>query len=141
MVLASSTQGFAGTGVMVIDIANRGVSCRIGGYPQVKFFNARGVAVDRHNIHLSSMIFAEPKSMTVTLGHDGAASIGVSWSDNPVNYQGYNTTCPSTVSMSVVLVHGVGHLSGLLQVVSARPCGGSVEVTPIETGAWPRPYG
>lgn len=141
MVLASDTQGFAGTGVMVIDIANRGVSCRIGGYPQVNFYNAKGVAVDRHNIHVSSMIFAEPRSVTVTLGHDGSASIGVSWSDNTVNNLPYNTTCPSTVSVSVVLLHGVGHLSGLLPVVSARPCGGSVEVTPIEAGAWPRPNG
>jgi hypothetical protein len=73
----------------------------------------------------------------VTLSHEGSASIGISWSDNVVNNQPYNTTCPLTFSVSVVLLHGVGHLSGLLPV-SVRPCGGGVEVTPIEAGAWPR---
>ena len=141
MVLASNTLEAAGTGAMAIGIANRGAPCRIGGYPQVKFLNAKGVAVDRRDIHDSSMIFAEPKSVTVTLGHEDSASFGVSWSDDTVNNLPYNTTCPTTVSLSVVLLHGVGHLSGLLQVVGARPCGGALEVTPIEPGAWPRPNG
>ena len=136
-VLLSNTQGFAGTGVMAIDIANRGVTCRIGGYPQVSFITGKGVVVDRHDIHASSQYFAEPRSETVTLSHEGAASIGISWSDNTVNNQPYNATCPQTVSVSVVLSHGVGHLSGLLPV-SVRPCGGWVEVTPIEAGSWPR---
>jgi hypothetical protein len=77
--------------------------------------------------------------VTVTLGREDSASIGVSWGDNPVQLHGHSTTCPITVSVSVVLLHGVGHLSGLLQVVSARPCGGVLAVTPIEPGAWPRP--
>jgi hypothetical protein len=142
MVLASNTLGALGTGAMAIDIANRGASCRIGGYPQVKFFNAKGVAVDHRDFHDSSMIFAEPKGVTVTLGHEDSASIGVSWSDNQVTLtDGHTTTCPTTVSMSVVLLHGVGNLSELLQVVSARPCGGALQVTPIEPGAWPRPNG
>ena len=142
MVLASNTLGALGTGAMAIGVANRGASCRIGGYPQVKFFNAKGVAVDRRDIHDSSMIFAEPKSVTVTLGHEDSASIGVSWSDNQVTLtDGHTTTCPTTVSVSVVLLNGVGNLSGLLQVVSARPCGGALQVTPIEPGAWPRPNG
>lgn len=141
MVLASNIEGALGTGAMAIGIANRGASCRIGGFPHVNFFNAKYVAVDVRDIHVSSMLFAEPRSATVTLKHDASASIGVSWSDNTVNNESYNSTCPRTVSMSVVLSHGVGHLSDELQVVSARPCGGSVEVTPIEAGAWPRPNG
>lgn len=136
-VLLSNTQGFAGTGVMAIDIANRGVTCRLGGYPQVSFITGKGVVVDHHDIHVSSQYFAEPRSETVTLSHEGSASIGISWSDNAVNNQPYNATCPQTVSVSVVLLHGVGHLSGLLPV-SVRPCGGGVEVTPIETGSWPQ---
>jgi hypothetical protein len=136
-VLLSNTQGFAGTGVMAIDIANRGVTCRIGGYPQVSFITGKGVVVDRHDIHVSSQYFAEPRSKLVTLSYEGSASIGISWSDNTVNNQPYNTTCPLTVSVSVVLLHGVGHLSGLLPV-SVRPCGGGVEVTAIEAGSWPR---
>lgn len=137
MVLASDTQGFAGTGTVTVDVANRGGACRIGGYPRVEFFNSKGVAVDRRDYHDSSMVFAEPRSAIVTLGHDGAASIGVSWSDNSVTLNGHTTTCPQTVSMAVALVHGVGHLSGFIDV-SASPCGGGVTVTPIESGAWPR---
>ena len=138
MVLASNTDGLAGTGEMVIDIANIGASCRIGGYPQVEFFNSKHVAVDHHDFHGSSMAFTEPRSVTVTLRHKGSASIGISWSDEPVTLHGRTTTCPSTVSMSVALVRGVGHLSGFLYV-SASPCGGGVDVTPIEDGAWPQP--
>ena len=138
MVLASDTEGFVGNGAMVIGIGNIGASCRIGGYPQVEFFNSKGVAVDRRDLHDSSMAFAEPRSVTVTLGRDDSASIGVSWSGNPVQLHGHSTTCPGTVSVTVVLLHGVGHLSGLLYV-SASPCGGVVGVTPIEAGAWPHP--
>ena len=139
MVLGSSTQGFAGTGVMVVGVANIGASCRIGGYPKVEFFNSKGVAVDHRDFFSSSMGFAEPRSVVLTLGHDGSASIGISWSDNAVTLNdGHTTTCPKTVSVSVALLHGVGRLSGQLDV-SASPCGGGVEVTPIEGGAWPRP--
>ncbi len=140
VILASGTQGFAGTGAMAFVIANRGASCRIGGYAQVKFFNAKGVAVDHRDVHESSMVFAEPRSVTVILAHGGAASLGVSWSDNTVNNLPLNRTCPMTVSVSVVLLHGVGHLSGLLQS-STRPCNGWLDATPIEPGAWPRQNG
>jgi len=139
MVLGSSTEGFAGTGVMAIGIANVGASCRIGGYPQVEFFNSKGTAVDRRDLHNSSMAFSEPQSVVVTLGHEDSASIGIAWSDNPVTLNdGHTTTCPRTVSVSIALLHGVGKLSGLLDV-SASPCGGALEVTPIEGVAWPRP--
>jgi hypothetical protein len=139
MVLASDTDGLAGTGLLVIGIANTGASCRLGGYPEVEFFNAKGVAVDHRDFHDSSMAFAEPRSVTMTLRHEGSASIGVSWSDNPVTLtNGHTTTCPRTGSLTVTLVHGVGQLSGLLYV-SASPCGGGLDVTPIEDGAWPRP--
>jgi hypothetical protein len=138
MVLASDTDGFGGTGLMAIGIANIGASCRIGGYPQIEFFNSKGVVIDRRDFHDSSMAFAEPRSVTVTLRHEGSASIGVSWSDNPVTLlNGRTTTCPRTASATVVLQRGVGHLSGLL-FVSTSPCGGAVDVTPIESGAWPR---
>ncbi len=139
MVLASDTEGLAGTGSMVIGIANLGKSCRVGGFPQVEFVNSEGVAVDHRDFHVSSMAFAEPRSVTVTLAHHGAASIGVSWSDNAVTRRnGNTTTCPRTLSVTVTLVHGVGHLSGFLYV-NASPCGGGVEVTSIEQGAWPAP--
>lgn len=136
-VLASATQGFAGTGAVTVDIANRGGACRIEGYPRVEFYNSKSAAVDRRDYHDASMAFAEPRSSVVTLGHDGAASIGISWSDNSVTLHGHTTTCPSAVSMTVALVHGLGHLSGYVDV-SASPCGGAVSVTPIEAGAWPR---
>ena len=139
-VLASDTQGFAGTGAVVVGIANRGAACRIGGFPQVTFLNDKSVAVDRRDYHDSSMPFAEPGSETLTLGHNGAASVGVSWSDNSVTLHGHTTRCPRTVSLSITLVHGVGHLSGFLSV-STSACGGGVTVTPIEAGAWPRPNG
>jgi hypothetical protein len=140
MVLASSTQGAAGTGFVTIDIANRGATCRIGGRPHVSFYNSNGVAIDRRDLYVSSMLFAEPRSVTVTLVHDGSASLGVSWSDNTVNNQPYNTTCPRTTSIYITLRGGDGGLAGLLPLV-ARPCGGSLEVTPIESGAVPRPNG
>jgi hypothetical protein len=139
MVMASDTEGIAGTGFIVIGIANIGATCRIGGYPVVKFFNAKHVAVNRGDSHDSSMAFAEPPSATVTLRHEGSASIGVSWSDNSVTLDnGHTTTCPRTGSLTVTLERGVGQLSGLLYA-TASPCGGGVDVTPIESGAWPRP--
>jgi hypothetical protein len=139
MVLASDTDGFAGTGLVVIGIANIGASCRIGGYPEVQFFNAKGVAIDHRDFRQSSNAFAEPRSTMVTLAHEGSAAVGVSWSDNSVTLlNGHTTTCPRAVSLSVTLDRGVGRLSGLLYV-SASPCGGGVDVTPIEDGAWPRP--
>jgi hypothetical protein len=141
MVLASGLYGALGTGFMAFDIANEGASCRIGGYPEVEFINANGVAVDHRDIHESSMVFAEPRNVTMTLARGDAASFGVSWSDNVVNNEPYNTTCPKTSSVSVVLRNGVGRLSQSLQVDEPRPCNGSLWVTPIEPEAWPRPNG
>lgn len=139
IVLGSGLYGALGTGFMAIDIANKGASCRIGGYPVIEFINANGVVVDQHDIHESSMVFAEPRDVTMTLVHGSAASFGVSWSDNVVNNEPYNTTCPKTSSVSVTLNGGVGHLSQGLQVEEARPCNDAIWVTPIEPEAWPRP--
>ena len=137
-VLASSWFGAAGTGAMTFDIVNRGPACRIAGYPQVTFQNASNVVVDHHDVHESSMLFAEPRVVTVTLARGGVATFGVSWSDNTVNYLPYNNqTCPKTSSALVVLRQGVGSLWGQVPT-DPRPCGGWLLVTPIEPGAWPR---
>jgi hypothetical protein len=142
MVLGSDTDGVAGNGFMAIGIANTGATCRIGGYPLVEFFNLKSVAINRRDYHDSSMVFAEPRSVTVTLRHGGSASVGVSWSDNPVTLlNGHTVTCPATGSLTIELLNGVGNLSGLLYETSVRPCGSAVDVTPVEAGAWPRPNG
>ena len=136
-VLASNWFGAAGTGAMTFDIVNRGLACRVAGYPQVTFQSASNVVVDHHDVHESSMLFAEPRVVTVTLARGGVATFGVSWSDNEVNNLPYNQTCPKTTSALVVLRQGVGSLRGLVPIDS-RPCGGWLLVTPIEPGAWPR---
>ncbi len=139
-VLASASLGAAGAGAMAFDIVNRGSTCRIGGYPEVTFHNASGVAVDRHNVHQPSMLFAEPRVVTVTLVRGGAATFGVSWNNNTVNNVPYNQTCPKTAYAVVVLRQGVGSLWGQIPI-DPRPCGDSLAVTPIESGTWPRPNG
>lgn len=140
-VLASASLGAAGAGAMAFDIVNRGSSCRIGGYPEVTFQNASGVAVDRHNVHQPSMLFAEPKVATVTLVRGGAATFGVSWNNNTVNNVPYNNhTCPKTAYAVVVLRQGVGSLWGQIPI-DPQPCGDTLSVTPIESGTWPRPNG
>lgn len=139
-VLASASLGAAGAGAMAFDIVNRGSSCRIGGYPEVTFQNASGVAVDRHNVHQPSMLFAEPRVATVTLVRGGAATFGVSWSNNPVNNLSYNRPCPKTAYAVVVLRQGVGSLWGQIPI-DPQPCGDTLSVTPIELGTWPRPNG
>jgi hypothetical protein len=135
-VLASNWFGAAGNGSMAFDLVNRGARCRIGGYPTVKFQNGSGIAVDWHDIHRSSMLFAEPKAVTVTLTHGSVATFGVSWADNPVN----NQTCLVTANALVELSHGVGNFWGLVPI-NPEPCGRTLWVTPIEPGAWPRPNG
>lgn len=139
-VLASASLGAAGTGAMAFNIVNRGSTCRIGGYPEVTFQNASGVVVDRHNVHQSSMLFAEPRVVTVTLGRGGAATFGVSWNNNTVNNLPYNQTCPKTAYAVVALRKGVGSLWGQIPI-DPRPCGDLLLVTPIEAGTWPRPNG
>jgi len=140
-VLASDWFGAAGAGAMAFDIVNRGPSCRIGGYPEVTFQNASAVAVDHHDVHESSMLFAEPRVVTVTLARGGVATFGVSWNDNTVNNLPYNNqTCPRTSSALVVLRQGVGSLWGQVPI-DPRPCGDWLLVTPIEHGTWPRPNG
>ena len=137
-VLVSNWFGAAGTGAMTFDIINRGLACRIAGYPQVTFQNASDLAVDHHDVHQSSMLFAEPRVVTVTLARGGVATFGVSWNDSEVNNLPYNNqTCPKTTSALVVLRQGVGSLWGQVPI-DPRPCGGWLLVTPIEPGAWPR---
>lgn len=134
--LASGWFGAGGTGAMAFDIVNRGARCRIGGYPSVTFLSASDFGIDHRDLHRSSMLFAEPKSIALNLPRGGVATFGVSWNDNTVGSQ----TCPDTARAQVVLNDGVGNLSGLVPVNSA-PCGGILMVTPIESGSWPRPNG
>jgi len=135
-VLASNWLGAAGNGAMAFDIVNRGALCRIGGFPTVQFLNGFGIAVDNHDIHRASMLFAEPKVMTLTMRHGSVLTFGVSWADNPVN----NQTCKVTANTRVSLGDGVGHLPGEVPI-NPEPCGGNLWVTPIESGAWPQPNG
>ena len=136
-VLASGWFGAAGTGAMTFDIINRGATFRISGYPTVSFENASAIAVDHRDVHESSMLFAEPRATVVTLARGGVATFGVSWSDNPVNNEPYNTTCPETARAVIGLLHGVGSLFGDVPI-NPRPCFGDLLVTPIEPGSWPR---
>jgi hypothetical protein len=136
MVLASGWYGAAGNGSMAFDIVNRGGRCQVGGYPNVTFVDASDFGVDIHDIHRSSMTFAEPKAVTVTLLRGGVATFGVSWADNPIG----NQACPETARAQVELRQGVGNLWGLVPI-NPSPCGGQLFVTPIESGAWPRPNG
>lgn len=134
VVAAGTTEGGLGTGTLVLLLANAGPRCEVGGYPRVEFFSVHGVAVDTRDLHVSSMFYAEPRSRTVALAHNGVASVGVSWSDNPINHE----TCPRVAWATVTLPHGVGSLSGS-PGVWASPCGGSLTVTPIEVGPVPAP--
>ncbi|HEY5266861.1 MAG TPA: DUF4232 domain-containing protein [Acidimicrobiales bacterium] len=131
---ASGWFGAGGTGAMAFEVVNRGALCRIGGYPSVTFVDASDFGIDHHDLHRASMLFSEPKSMTLNLPRSGVATFGVSWADNPVG----NDICPNMARAEVVLKDGVGNLSGLVPINSA-PCGGTLMVTPIESGSWPRP--
>jgi len=136
VLLASGWFGAAGTGAMAFDVVNQGARCRIGGYPNVTFLNASALAVDSHDVHVSSMLFAEPRTVTLTLARGGVATFGVSWADNPIG----NQTCPATARALVELRQGVGSLWGEVPI-NPEPCGRTLMVTPIESGAWPRPNG
>lgn len=135
-VLASGWYGAAGSGSMAFDIVNRGNRCRIKGYPSVTFVDPSDLGADAHDLHRSSMIFAEPKAEVVTLGRGGVATFGVSWSDNPIGTQ----ACPETARAQIQLRQGIGSLWGLVPI-NPSPCGGTLFVTPIESGTWPRPNG
>ncbi len=118
---------------MVFDIVNRGARCRIGGYPTVTFVTPQDVVADGHDVHRPSTFFAEPVASTLSLALGGVATFGVTWDDNAVGKQ----TCLGTARAQVVLSQGVGNLSSLLPINPA-PCGGTLTVTPIEPGTWPR---
>ena len=71
----------------------------------------------------------------VTLAPGGIATFGVSFGDNPVN----NESCPKVVKADVQLVSGIGRFEAVFSL-AISPCSG-LSVTPIESGAWPRPNG
>jgi len=121
---------------MVFDIVNRGARCRIGGYPTVTFVTPQDLIADGHDVHRSSMFFAESVATTLNLAHSGVATFGVSWNDNPAGKE----SCPETARAHVVLSQGVGHLSSLLPI-NPTPCGGTLLITSIELGTWPRQTG
>jgi hypothetical protein len=94
------------------------------------------LVVDNRDLHAPSMLFAEPRVATLTLSRGSVATFGVSWADNPVGKQ----TCPLTARAVVVLSKGIGNIWGEVPINSV-PCGGTLWVTPIESGAWPLPNG
>lgn len=133
VVAAGSEEGAGGTGAVVLLLGNAGSKCVVEGYPRVEFVTAHGVVVDTRNLHRSSMIFAEPPVRPVVLVHGAVASVGVSWTDTPVNGE----ACPQVAWSDVSLSNGVGSFSGN-PAVWAAPCGGWLMVTPIEFGPTPR---
>ena len=136
VVAASTTEGAGGTGGLVLLFANVGSRCVVGGFPRIVFFNSQGNEIDTRDVHSSSMFYAEPKPRSITIGHDGVASVGLSWQDNPVNSQ----TCPRAAWATVTLSSGGRQITGS-PAVSASPCGGYVFVTPLEAGPKPSPNG
>jgi hypothetical protein len=106
----------------------------VEGYPRVEFFNVHGDAVDTKDLHVSSMFYAEPRPRIIVLAHNGVASVGLSWADNPVNHQ----TCPRAAWATVTLPNDMRTLSSS-PGVWASPCGGYLMVTPIEAGPVPTP--
>jgi hypothetical protein len=134
-VLDSGALAALGNGAMAFDVVNTGARCQLKGYPSVEFLNAKGRAVFNRDSHTSSMLFAEPRESLVTLAPRATATFGVSFGDNPVN----NESCPKVVKADVQLVSGIGRFLGEFPL-DLSPCNG-LEVTPIESGAWPRPNG
>ncbi len=134
-VLDSEWLAAAGNGAMAFDVVNTGARCQVKGYPSVEFLNAKGRAVFSRDAHTSSMLFAEPRESLVTLAPSAVATFGVSFGDNPVN----NESCPKVVKADVQLVSGIGSFSGEFPL-DLSPCNG-LDVTPMESGAWPRPNG
>jgi hypothetical protein len=135
LVVATTTMGGAGgTGEVTLLFANAGARCEVRGYPHVSLFNSSGLMTKSSNQHKSSYIFAEPRPAAVVLSRDEVASVGLSWSDNPVNDQSFSKSCPRAAWLDVTLPSGadVGE-----PTFRGAPCGGSLFVTPFELGPVP----
>jgi hypothetical protein len=136
-VAAENSEGAAGTGAVIVLLANPGAVCEVTGFPTVVFFNNKGIAVDTHNDHVSSMLFASPKAKLVVLQRNMVASFAISWDDNPVVLNsGVSTKCPSALWMAVSLSGGVRNSIGG-PAIWASPCGGDLTVTAIQAGVTP----
>jgi Protein of unknown function (DUF4232) len=132
LVVATTPQeGAGGTGASSILFANSGKRCEIKGYPHVALFSEAGSKLKSYNWHQKSYIFAEPKPEVVVLSHNEVASVGLSWSDNPVDNEG----CPRAAWLDVSLPNGTD-VGG--PDFRGAPCGGGLFVTPFELGPYPR---
>jgi hypothetical protein len=130
-VATTTVEGADGVGSTTILLVNVGGRCELSGYPVVQFFEPRFNHLVGRDLHRSTMVFASPAPKRVTLAHDGVASVGVSWSDDPRAHQ----TCSRTQWVNVVMPSS-GQLN-FQPSLNAVPCGTDVWVTPIEAG--PRP--
>ena len=136
VIAAGTTEGGLGTGSLVILLANAGKRCEIEGYPRVQLFNVHGSLINTVNLHKSSMFYAEPRPRNIVLPHNGVASVGLSWGDNPVG----NETCSRASWATIMLPENVV-IQANSPSVSATPCGQDLFVTPIEAGPIPAPNG
>jgi hypothetical protein len=82
--LASGGFDAMGSGGMAFDFVNRGDRCRIAGYPRLSLLNKNALTVDNHDVHISSMLFSEPRQAPVTIRRGGVATFGVSGDVNPI---------------------------------------------------------
>jgi hypothetical protein len=130
-VAATTVEGADGVGSTTIILVNVGGRCDLFGYPVVQFFEPKFSHLVGHDLHRSTMVFASPTPKRVALAHDGVASVGVSWSDDPQPHQ----ICSRTQWANVVMPSS-GQLN-FQPSLNAVPCGTDVWVTPIEAGARP----
>jgi hypothetical protein len=132
VVASTPVEGADGAGYMTILFVNLGSRCVLTGYPSVQFFEPRATHLIGHDVHLASMVFAEPAPSRVALANGMVASIGVTWQDDPKR----NQSCRSTQWANVVLPSK--DRQNFQPSVNAKPCGSDVWVTPFETRAQPK---
>ena len=135
---SGQTVGAGGTDAFTILILNAGnFSCSLTGFADLAFYNETMATLRVRTIHISSMLFREPKPRRVVLTPGGTASFAISYSEEGTQSRDTFRTCAATrvgVTLPTLSVQGPYDSSIYIDVCTG---GHAVELTPIEAGVGP----
>jgi hypothetical protein len=133
------TVGAGGTDAFTILILNAGhFSCSLTGFADLAFYNESMATLRVRTLHISSMLFKEPKPRRVVLKPGGTASFAISYSEESTPPRDTFRTCAATGVGATLPTRSVqeGPYDSPIYI-DACTGGHAVELTPIEAGVRP----
>jgi hypothetical protein len=123
------SNGAAGTILLGISLTNKGATCTLKGYTRLQLMASARRTLPTHVYHGGGLPILDGRPKTVTLAHNGVASVLIAYSDVPHTGE---TRCPDGTE---ILLRVPGDQTWIPVLAPTNACAhGALEESPILSG-------